>query len=386
MPEKPSEQGTVRYVRCPSCGTPNPGTSATCSRCGKPMEVKQASVVPREAARRPAQQVICSKCHKPLPAGSKFCGFCGAPLPVPASAPAPAAQDAPTAPMEMASSVKGPKASAPVGKPSAPPSAPPSPPVVSKGVGSPPGPPVPARPAGPVARPQPAAEGTHVFTGLKLEANLIEVNPDGSTGKSAVVVRQTFIGRGNSDLNYPDDVLLSPRHASVEVREGKLLLKDQGSQNGTYLKQRQDSELTPGDVFLLGRELFRFTTQSLDENPNQQVAGKSTQTQMGAPKLQRGPVTAKLVRIQLSGEILEEFRLEKPEITIGRTNGDLVFKDDPYMSGTHARILAQPGRFVLQDLKSRNGVYRRIQAEAELRNGDEFFLGEHLFRVEIKNS
>jgi pSer/pThr/pTyr-binding forkhead associated (FHA) protein len=107
---------------------------------------------------------------------------------------------------------------------------------------------------------------------------------------------------------------------------------------------------------------------------------------VGAPKLQRGPVTAKLERIQLTGEVIEEFSLDKPEITLGRTKGDLIFQDDPFMSGTHARIVAQPGRFLLQDLKSRNGVYRRIRNEAELRDGDEFFLGEHLFRVEMKTS
>ena len=106
----------------------------------------------------------------------------------------------------------------------------------------------------------------------------------------------------------------------------------------------------------------------------------------GAPKLQRGPVTAKLQRIQLTGELIEEYKLEKPETTIGRNQGELVFKNDPYMSGAHARIVAQPGRFLLQDLRSRNGVYRRIRGEVELRDGDEFFLGEQLFRVGIKTS
>jgi pSer/pThr/pTyr-binding forkhead associated (FHA) protein len=55
------------------------------------------------------------------------------------------------------------------------------------------------------------------------------------------------------------------------------------------------------------------------------------------------------------------------------------------MSGTHARIVAQPGRFLLQDLRSRNGVYRRVRAEITLVDGDEFFMGEQLFQVEFKN-
>lgn len=219
----------------------------------------------------------------------------------------------------------------------------------------------------------------------KIEASIVEVKPDGSTGKPLRVTKEILIGSGTFDLSYPEDVLLSPRHASLGVREGKAILKDLSSKNGTFVKQRQDSELTPGDVFLLGRELFRLTTQNLDESQNR-ASPQGTQFSMGAPRLQRGPVTAKLEHIQLSGEVIEEFSLEKPETTIGRTTGDLVFKNDPYMSGTHARVVVQPGRFILQDLKSRNGVYRRIRSETELRDGDEFFLGEQLFRIAIKTS
>ena len=214
----------------------------------------------------------------------------------------------------------------------------------------------------------------------KIEAKIVEVKQDGTPGSSLRIIKDTFIGRGNCDASYPNDVLLAPRHASVAKREGKLFLKDLGSPNGTFVKLRQDTELTPGDVFLLGRELFRFTTQRLDES----LTGEGTMKMSGAPILQAGPITAKLEHIRLTGELIEEFSLEKPEITIGRTTGDLIFKDDPYMSGMHARIVAQPGRFILQDLKSRNGVYRRTRDEIELRDGDEFFLGEQLFRVEIQ--
>ena len=223
-----------------------------------------------------------------------------------------------------------------------------------------------------------------MFTGLhapEIDASFTEVKPDGSIGNTTHLIKETTIGRENCDVTYHSDALLSPRHASLVIREGKLFLNDLKSRNGTFTKQRQDSELQPGDVFLIGRELFRFTTQSMDEG-----SPEGTQVMMGAPKLQKGPVTAKLERIQLSGEVVEVFDLEKPETTLGRSKGDLIFKNDPYMSGTHARVVAQPGRFILQDLNSRNGAYRRIRTETELKDGDEFFLGEQLFRVSIKQT
>ena len=227
-----------------------------------------------------------------------------------------------------------------------------------------------------------------VFPGMRpaprIEVRISEKKPDGTMGRTVSVEKETLIGRENCDLSYPQDMLLSPRHASVAVREGKLVLKDLNSQNGSYIRQRQDTELTPGDVFLLGRELFRFVTQSLDESLNKQPA-EGTMV-WSVPKLQKGPLTAKLEHVKLNGELVAEFKLDKPETTLGRTTGDLVFKDDPYMSGTHARIGAQPGRFVLQDLRSRNGAYRRVRAEIVLADGDEFFMGEQLFYVELKNA
>jgi pSer/pThr/pTyr-binding forkhead associated (FHA) protein len=229
--------------------------------------------------------------------------------------------------------------------------------------------------------------GTVVFSGLRaaarIEAQISEKKPDGSIGKTVPVLKETVIGRENCDLTYPQDMLLSPRHASVSVRDGKLMLKDLTSQNGSFIRQRQDSELSPGDVFLLGRELFRFVTQSLEESAKDQAV-EGTMV-WSVPKLQKGPLTSKLEHIKLNGEVVAEFMLDKPETTLGRTTGDLVFKDDPYMSGTHARIVAQPGRFLLQDLRSRNGVYRRVRSEIELIDGDEFFMGEQLFHVDLKS-
>ena len=219
--------------------------------------------------------------------------------------------------------------------------------------------------------------------GPGVDARISEKKPDGTLGKTVSITRETLIGRENCDLSYPQDMLLSPRHASVALREGKLVLKDLNSQNGSFIRQRRDTELIPGDVFLLGRELFRFVTQSLDESGSKELTEGTMM--WGAPKTQRGPLTALLEHIKLNGDVVAEFKLDKPETTLGRTTGDFVFKDDPYMSGTHARIVAQPGHFLLQDLRSRNGVYRRVREQFDLADGDEFFMGEQLFHVDLKN-
>ena len=349
MAEEITDKGAARLPRCPSCGAINIGNLTVCVRCGEPLEVQGPT--------SPVAPANCPRCRKQLPPESKFCPFCG--LAVLDGEPA---DGAPIDTVKIAVPLVGSSFS---GRPSV------SSPVLSAPTAEHV---IPGRSGGV------AAAGAAVQP--KIEVRVTELKTDGSMGQTHKVDGELSIGRENCSINYPGDGLLSSLHSVLVIRDGSLYLKDSGSQNGTFLKQRQDSELGAGDVFLLGRDLFRFTTQSLEGE--QAVPNLTTQYVVGAPRLQRGPVTAKLEHIQLDGRVIEEFGLEKPETTIGRTRGDLVFRSDPYMSGIHARVVAQPGRFVLQDLKSKNGVYRRIRQEVELKDADEFFLGEQLFRVQIR--
>jgi len=74
------------------------------------------------------------------------------------------------------------------------------------------------------------------------------------------------------------------------------------------------------------------------------------------------------------------------ENVIGRDPDVSVRIDAPGVSRRHARILAEGGRFTLEDLGSKNGTYlgeTRLSPSAELADGDEFRLGQTLlvFRV-----
>ena len=73
------------------------------------------------------------------------------------------------------------------------------------------------------------------------------------------------------------------------------------------------------------------------------------------------------------------------ENVLGRDPDVAVRIDAPGVSRHHARILAQGGRFTLEDLGSKNGTYcaKRLSSPAELADGDELRLGQTLvvFRV-----
>ena len=53
------------------------------------------------------------------------------------------------------------------------------------------------------------------------------------------------------------------------------------------------------------------------------------------------------------------------------------------MSGRHARIIHRGDRFVLVDENSRNGTFKRIDGEVELKAGDIILIGKQLFRFEL---
>ncbi|HEX4352212.1 MAG TPA: FHA domain-containing protein [Polyangiales bacterium] len=68
---------------------------------------------------------------------------------------------------------------------------------------------------------------------------------------------------------------------------------------------------------------------------------------------------------------------------VGSREGDIVLKDDPYLSPRHARIERRGDSFVLLDLGSVNGIYMRLRDPANLVDGDMILIGQQVLRFEI---
>jgi pSer/pThr/pTyr-binding forkhead associated (FHA) protein len=87
------------------------------------------------------------------------------------------------------------------------------------------------------------------------------------------------------------------------------------------------------------------------------------------------------------------FSLAEGQLDVGRTDGDIVLEDDPYVSPRHARLRRLPaqgeaegpakagsarpqaGTWILRDLDSTNHVYLRLRKPHPLRDGDLLLLG-----------
>ena len=80
------------------------------------------------------------------------------------------------------------------------------------------------------------------------------------------------------------------------------------------------------------------------------------------------------------GEVTQEFVVDRGHATFGRTDGDIRFRDDLFMSPVHAQIVKREGELFVRDLGSRNGTWVFINAPYRLNDGDTILVGSQLIR------
>ncbi len=83
--------------------------------------------------------------------------------------------------------------------------------------------------------------------------------------------------------------------------------------------------------------------------------------------------------LKFGDKTLKEVTLVRGIVTIGRAPSSLIRIDNPAVSGNHAKVYWENGRFVVEDLKSSNGTYLngRAVSKAELKDGDAMQVGKH---------
>lgn len=91
---------------------------------------------------------------------------------------------------------------------------------------------------------------------------------------------------------------------------------------------------------------------------------------------------ARLVTLTEDGMEESLWVLPDAEVIIGRDVGPLAFLDDPFISPRHCRIFFAKGGLFVEDLGSRNGVYRRLVGETRLSPGAYVRLGRQLLRLD----
>jgi pSer/pThr/pTyr-binding forkhead associated (FHA) protein len=90
----------------------------------------------------------------------------------------------------------------------------------------------------------------------------------------------------------------------------------------------------------------------------------------------------RLILVHRDGSDGAVYSMVGDQIDIGRSAGDLMF-DDPHLAPRHARIALGPNGRMLSALDSRNGIYQRLRAAADLSDGDCILVGKEVLQYEV---
>lgn len=96
------------------------------------------------------------------------------------------------------------------------------------------------------------------------QVRLVQVLEGGARG-AAFPLREghNLLGRELGDITFPDDGFVSGRHAMLSVEGGRVLVRDLGSSNGTFIRLGAPAYVDHGDQFLMGRQLLRLEVQAV---------------------------------------------------------------------------------------------------------------------------
>jgi len=207
---------------------------------------------------------------------------------------------------------------------------------------------------------------------------LCHVNDDGTMADVIPLYEgENLIGRSSSSA-LGSDRFVSPKHVCITCTQDQAKLEDAGSLNGVYERVSGISiALNDGDSFRLGEELLSYSHGSvgqpiLKNNDHEQTSllGGSESPGWGYLRVILGPFSEGCV-----------YRLSKPSVTLGRTNGDILFPRDGFVSGSHASLRNNGDNAILTDLDSSNGTFIRLKQPRIIAHTMFFLIGNQLLRI-----
>jgi thioredoxin reductase/pSer/pThr/pTyr-binding forkhead associated (FHA) protein len=170
----------------------------------------------------------------------------------------------------------------------------------------------------------------------------------------------TTIGRKFCTIVFPDDTNLSERHASVSHGPDGFTLRDDGSQNGVFLRlvEGKPREVTNGDLLRVGRQFLLVRI---------------------------GESRKEILHYDRTGKLVATFAIDPARtVVLGREAPDITLdKTDMTLSRRHLSVGVKDGAVVVKDLKSVNGTYLRVRDSCVLEPGDVFRVGSQTFKLAV---
>jgi len=206
------------------------------------------------------------------------------------------------------------------------------------------------------------------------------VNRDGTDGdRFTLAAEYTVVGRAGADIAFDEDRFLARQHARFERgSDGAIRIHPLDVLNGVFRKAMAPVELFDGMVVLVGREVLRFERVENEERAVHPLVRHGVALFGSPPREPWG----RLLQIIPTGGHRDIRHLADNEIVLGREEGDIVFRDDAFMSRRHAALTWDGKRAMLTDLGSSNGTFVRLQGPTASKLGDHARVGDQLRRIE----
>jgi pSer/pThr/pTyr-binding forkhead associated (FHA) protein len=95
-----------------------------------------------------------------------------------------------------------------------------------------------------------------------------------------------------------------------------------------------------------------------------------------------GEVSGRLVTIARDGAEGASYPLAGEQLDIGREEGNILLREDAYVSPRHLRLVRREDGWYAKDLGSVNGIYLRLRRAHALLDGDLLLIGLQVLRFE----
>lgn len=187
------------------------------------------------------------------------------------------------------------------------------------------------------------------------------------------------VGRNRGIILFPDDPFVSPLHATLSIREGKLAIRDESSTSGVFVSVSGTETILPGAAFATGLRLFRYIG-AIDPQP---AWNRTDVLVYGAP-LPNNQVHYAIEEVLLGDRAGRCIINPGPVLTIGQgARCEFSYPNDEGLAPRHCEVAPLPTGAMIRDLSGGLGTYVRLQAERVLKAGDRIRIGQQTLQVEL---
>ncbi len=204
---------------------------------------------------------------------------------------------------------------------------------------------------------------------------LVNNNKDGGAAPEYPILSEVGVGLSaentllvSTNLNLPNlwaRIFLEDHHLFVEEWSPE--------SHSIFLRLTAAHVLENADIFLAGRQLFRF-----EEKLEPTITGT---TKASGEVALIAAKAAILIRTNNTGDPVERCPLNALQVQLGRLVGTYTFPDDHLMSRSHALISKRGEDFVLEDASSHNGTFLQVRKKTSLSVGSTLLIAGHLLKI-----